>query len=504
VHFNELIRRLESLHTFSLWSGSENLEHTLLKGVTASTKEVRPHFVFAALQGTRVNGEDFIPDAVQAGADVIVSTRQAFEKYSAYFPQVAFIQTPTPALCLAKIAALFYPKAPAHIVAVTGTNGKSSTVEFARQLWDQLGYKSASMGTLGVQSQWFHGEKHLTTPDPVYLHQTLEKLADAGITHLAIEASSHGLDQYRLDGLSLNAGGMTSFSRDHLDYHRTMEAYLHAKGLLFTRLLPPTHGVAVLNADIPEYKSLKEWSKSLKIISYGRHAKDLQIHAITPLTTGQKLDIYIFGHRHHLTLPLIGEFQAYNALCALGLVLSETTLSPEKVIAGLSHLHPPAGRLEFVSRTPKGATVYVDYAHASDAIKTVLQALRKHTSHHLWIVFGAGGGRDPGTRPPMGEAAAQNADHVILTDDNPRFEDPNTIRAQLKEGAPNAHDIADRRQAIAYALQHAQKDDIILVAGKGPEDGQIVQGKTEPFLDRSVILEILGEDNKRGPNHGGR
>lgn len=489
--FSNLLRLLEPLHTFSVWSGSQDFSLIPLRGVTASTQEVKDHFIFTAIQGSRVNGEDFIPEAIKAGADVIVCRREAFEKYGAYYPNAAFIQTPNPALCLAKIAALFYPKAPAHIVAVTGTNGKSSTVEFARQLWDHLGYKSASMGTLGVQSHWFKAEKHLTTPDPVYLHQTLEKLADAGITHLAIEASSHGLDQYRLDGISFKAGGMTSFSRDHLDYHGTLQAYLEAKGLLFTRLLNHSHGVAVLNADIPEYKPLKEWAHGLKIMSYGRQAKDIQIHDITPLSEGQKLDVSVLGHRHEVVIPLIGEFQAYNALCALGLVLSDPAVTAAQALSGLSRLHPPAGRLEFVSRTPKGATVYVDYAHASDAIKTVLQALQKHTTGQLWIVFGAGGGRDPGTRPPMGEAAAKNADHVILTDDNPRFEDPNIIRSQLKQGSPQSHDIADRRQAIAYALHHATKGDIVLVAGKGPEDGQIVQGKTEPFLDRQVILELL-------------
>lgn len=494
MQFNNLVTQLQSMHTFNIWQGHNALFNVTLKGVSASTKDIEANFVFVAIPGTNVNGENFIPEAIQKGALVIVASSKAYTKYSNQFPNVAFIETDNPHLCLAKIAALFYPKAPQHIVAVTGTNGKSSTVEFARQLWDHLGIKAASLGTLGIQSKWFKAEKHLTTPDPVYLHRQLQELHKAGITHLALEASSHGLSQYRLDGLSLKAGGFTSFSRDHLDYHGTMENYLAAKSRLFSDLVAPPQGTAVLNADIPEYNTVKTHANGLHLWRYGRQGQEAQIKKINPLPHGQEMEVSILGQSYTLQLHLMGEFQAYNALCALGMVLSDRMIQPHEAIQALESLRPPAGRLEFVATTAKGAAVYVDYAHAEDAIKTVLQALRKHTEKSLWIVFGAGGGRDPGTRPPMGKAAAQNADHVILTDDNPRFEDPDAIRAQLKQGAPQALDIPDRRQAIAYAVHHAQKGDIILLAGKGPENGQIVQGVTEPFLDAQVILETIQKE----------
>jgi len=493
VQFSKLLAQLKTLRVATLVSSPPPLLATQIKGVTSSTRDLHPHFIFVGIQGTQVNGETFIPEAINKGATVIVASSSACKQYKDLFPQVAFLETDNAKSCLAKIAALFYPKAPAHIVAVTGTNGKSSTVEFARQLWEHLGYKSASMGTLGIQSTWFKAKKHLTTPDPVYLHQSLQALHDKGITHLALEASSHGLTQYRLDGLSFSAAGFTSFSRDHLDYHGTLENYLDAKGRLFSDLLTPSHGVAVLNTDIPEFDALKKRSHGVKILTYGRSGKDLHIKSLIPLPQGQKAELSLLGRPYTITFHLMGEFQVYNALCALGLVLADPEVNVERAIQGLPHLTPPAGRLEFVANTPKGAAVYVDYAHAEDAIQTVLKALKKHTQKQVWIVFGAGGGRDPGTRPPMGKAAADHADQVILTDDNPRFEDPDVIRAQLKQGAPDAHDIPDRRQAIAYALHHAQAGDIILVAGKGPEDGQIVQGKTEPFLDRRVILETIAE-----------
>ncbi len=494
MRFNDLIIKLQALHPFNIWQGSPSLFETDLKGVSSSTKDIHPHFIFVAIQGSTVNGENFIPEAINLGALVIVATKKAYEKYSDQFPQVAFLETENPKLCLSKLAALFYPQSPSRIVAVTGTNGKSSTVDFARQLWEHLDYKSASMGTLGIQSKWFKAEKHLTTPDPVYLHRNLQELQKKGVTHVAVEASSHGLDQHRLDGLSLAAGGFTSFSRDHLDYHGSLENYLASKGRLFSDLLRTSQGTAVLNADIPEFPILEKMSHGLKTFTYGRKGKDLHIKKLTPLSYGQKAELTILGQPYSITLHLMGEFQIYNALCALGLVLSQPKINTERAIQGLEHLRPPAGRLEFIANTPKNAAVYVDYAHAEDAIKTVLQSLRKHTDQSLWLVFGAGGGRDPGTRPPMGEAAARYADHVILTDDNPRFENPNLIRAQLKQGAPHAHEIPDRREAIAYAIQHAQKGDIILVAGKGPEDGQIVQGKTEPFLDSRVILESIKKE----------
>jgi UDP-N-acetylmuramoyl-L-alanyl-D-glutamate--2,6-diaminopimelate ligase len=485
--FNDFLSRLRLSHLFRLWKGDTPLGN--VEGLTSNTAQIKPGFVFVAIQGETVNGETFIPKAIELGASVIVSTEAGYEHYGDQFPNITFLETENPKQCLAHMAALLYPKAPAHIVAVTGTNGKSSVVDFTRQLWEHLGHKAASIGTLGTQSKHFQSKKHLTTPDPVYLHQNLETLVEKGITHVAIEASSHGLDQYRLDGIKCAAGGFTSFSRDHLDYHGTLENYFDAKGRLFDDLLQNAQGVAVLNADIPEFPKLKEKAGDLPLLTYGRQGSDLHIERITPLQHGQKVELSIFEKSYEVTLSLIGEFQVYNALCALGLVLNDIETDIEKALKGLEILKAPPGRLEFIKDTPKGAAVYVDYAHAATAIETVLHALKKHTKGDLWIIFGAGGGRDPGTRPSMGKAAASQANHVILTDDNPRFENADSIRAQLKEGAPHAIDIPNRRSAITYALEKAQKGDLILVAGKGPEDGQIVGDKTEPFLDKSVILD---------------
>ena len=493
MKFNDFITALQRLHPFNLWQGDRHIFDAPLKGITTSTTEVKKDFIFAALKGARVNGEKFIPEAIQRGATIIVTSHQGYQLYSDQFPTVTFIETDNPKLCLSKIATIFYPKMPAVIVAVTGTNGKSSTVEFVRQIWEHLNYRAASIGTLGTVSKHFNAPKHLTTPDPVFLHRTMEDLVGHKISHVAIEASSHGLDQYRLDGLTLSAGGFTSFGHDHLDYHKTLDAYFEAKSTLFSRLLRTHVGVAVLNADIPEYTALKKAAHGLPSLSYGRKGTDLKIERLHPLTTGQQIDLNLLGKTYTLTLPLIGEFQVYNALCALGLVLSDIDVPVDKAVAALETLTPPPGRLELAGTTPTGAPVYVDYAHAASALETVLKTLRTHTKRHLWVVFGAGGERDPSTRKPMGVVAQQHADHVIITDDNPRTEIPEFIRASIKEGAPKALEIADRREAIQYALHQAQKGDMILVARKGPEDGQIYANRIEPFLDSRVIKELLGQ-----------
>lgn len=491
MKFNAFIAALQRLHQFNLWQGDRRIFDAPLKGVTASASEVKEGFIFAALKGARVNGEKFIPEAIQRGAIMIVTSQQGYQLYSDQFPTVTFIETDNPKLCLSKIATLFYPKMPPIIVGVTGTNGKTSTVEFVRQIWEHLKYRAASIGTLGTISNHFKAPKHLTTPDPVFLHRTMEDLVKHKISHVAIEASSHGLDQYRLDGLTLSAGGFTSFGHDHLDYHKTLEAYFEAKSSLFSRLLSAHMGVAVLNADIPEYEALKKAAHGLPCLSYGWKGSDIKIEGLHPLTTGQQIELRLLGKTYTLTLPFIGEFQVYNALCALGLVLSDIDVPVDKAVAALERLSPPPGRLELAGITPTGAPVYVDYAHAASALETVLKTLRTHTKHHLWVVFGAGGERDPSTRKPMGMVAQKYADQVIITDDNPRSETPEFIRAALKEGAPNALDIADRTEAIQYALHQAQKGDMVLVTGKGPEDGQIYANRIEPFLDSRVIQQLL-------------
>lgn len=491
LKFNNLIGSLQKVHPFNLWQGDRKIFDATLQGISASSAEIKPGYVFAALKGTRVNGARFIPDAIDRGAVAIIACPESYHQYSDQFPTVTFIETNNPKLCFALMASLFYPKAPEQIVAVTGTNGKSSTVDFVRQIWEKMGIRAASIGTLGTISKHYKAPKHLTTPDPVFLHQTMQELNKNNITHVAIEASSHGIDQFRLDGLKLSAGGFTSFGHDHLDYHKTLDKYFEAKANLFSRLLKKTLGIAVLNSDIPEFKSLTEASRGLPIISYGHKGKELKINQITPHAKGQSISLSVFEDTYKIDFPLLGDFQIQNALCALGLVLNDIDADIGKAVHALETLQSPPGRLEYIAQTKRGATVYVDYAHAAHAIEMVLKTLRAHTQNQLWIVFGAGGGRDPSTRLEMGKAAAQGADHVIVTDDNPRYEEPALIREAILRGAPKALDIPDRHDAIKYALQHAASGDIILVSGKGPEGGQIYADHIEPFLDKDVILKAL-------------
>ncbi|MEI8320870.1 MAG: UDP-N-acetylmuramoyl-L-alanyl-D-glutamate--2,6-diaminopimelate ligase [Alphaproteobacteria bacterium] len=490
MQLDKFLETVKYPESFTAWSRSKKPLHTFsIESIVDDSRKVTKGSLFVAISGTETKGDTFIPDAISKGATVIAATPDQCKEYALSYPDMCFIETKIPRRFLAFLGAAFYPKQPENIVAVTGTNGKTSVVNFVRQIWEHLGYKAASLGTLGIQSTQFQQQKHLTTPDPLYLHSQLDAMTKKNITHLAMESSSHGLDQHRLDAVHLKAAAFTNLSPDHLDYHKTLEAYLDAKRQLFKRILPP-QGTTVLNADIPEFETLKN-SISSKILTYGRKGAQIHLESLTPLPHGQTLKLRIFGNLYHVNFPLIGEFQVYNALCALGLVLAVNPEKTENAIQILDHLQGIPGRLEFVGSHPNGAPVYVDYAHASGGIETLLKTMRAHIKGDLWVVFGAGGGRDPSTRPLMGKAASAYADHVVITDDNPRFEDPQIIRQQLLKGCPDAIEIPDRPEAINYAIHHLKPQDALVVTGKGPEDGQIIKGVTYPFLDKSVIENIL-------------
>jgi UDP-N-acetylmuramoyl-L-alanyl-D-glutamate--2,6-diaminopimelate ligase len=470
------------------------LDTVEITGITADSRAVKPGFIFAALPGGKVSGVDFIQEAARRGAAGVIApvgTRAETD--------LPIIEDPLPRKLFAQMAAAFYGVQPEIVVAVTGTSGKSSTVSFARQLWASLGLSAASLGTLGIESDPITRYGTLTTADPVELHADLAALAKAGVTRAAMEASSHGLDQYRLDGVRVRAAGFTSFGRDHLDYHATTESYLAAKIRLFAEVLQPG-GVAVLNADIPEYAQLRAAAEGAghPVLSYGRHGHDLKILKRTPTPTGQSVTLNLFGGEFAVDFPLAGEFQLMNALCALGMVIATETadlaaVEPARFVGGLERLTGVRGRLERVATLPNGASVYVDYAHKPDALVAVLEALRPHPTGRLVIAFGCGGDRDPGKRPIMGEIAIRLADRVIVTDDNPRTEDPAAIRAAVMAGAPGAIEIGDRAEAIAAGIRELKAGDIFVVAGKGHEQGQIVGKTIRPFDDAGVVRAAVAE-----------
>ncbi|MEZ5918662.1 MAG: UDP-N-acetylmuramoyl-L-alanyl-D-glutamate--2,6-diaminopimelate ligase [Alphaproteobacteria bacterium] len=467
-------------------------------GLSADSRAVKPGYLFAALPGSAVDGRDYIPDAVRNGATVILAPEGTVLSEEACAAGVMLVTDARPRRAFALLAARFYGHQPETIAGVTGTNGKSSTVHFVRQLWEALGHKAASLGTLGIEGTGVKHAGSMTTPDPVTLHADLAALAEKGITHLAMEASSHGLDQYRLDGVRVKAAGFTNLSRDHLDYHRDMDAYRAAKARLFTEILEPD-GIAVLNADVPEYETLEHICKErqIRIIAYGRAAgvSGLRLVSLEPLPQGQEIEIEFEGMAKKFVLPLIGEFQAMNALCALGLVVAECpgdAAYMERALQALEALKPVSGRLQPVSGHPSGAAVYVDYAHTPDALSHALRALRPHTDGRLVCLFGCGGDRDHGKRPLMGEVAVKLADQVIVTDDNPRSEDPASIRREILGGAPGALEVEGRAKAIQVALEGLEAGDVLLIAGKGHERGQIFADRTEPFDDVEEAEKAIG------------
>jgi UDP-N-acetylmuramoyl-L-alanyl-D-glutamate--2,6-diaminopimelate ligase len=466
-----------------------------IAGITADSRAVGPGFLFAALLGTRFDGRRFAGEAAARGAAAVLTDDAGALNLSRQEREhVAIVVDANPRRRLALLAARFYGAQPPTIAAVTGTNGKTSVVHFTRQIWSAAGYFAASLGTLGVvtRSSWRPGA--LTTPDPTALHGELSSLAKEGVTHLAIEASSHGLAQYRLDGLSVAAAAFTNLTRDHLDYHHDMADYRAAKERLFTALLVPGRP-AVLNRDSDESPRLMALCREHchPVVGYGADAvADLQLVATHPSEHGQDIVIATFGERHRFFLPLLGRFQAMNALAALGLGIS-TGVPVAAGITALATLTPVPGRMQFVGRGAAGGGIVVDYAHTPDALATVLAALRPHTPRRLVVLFGAGGDRDPGKRPLMGRVAASAADRVYVTDDNPRSEEPAAIRRAILTAATGAIEIGNRRQAIATAIAELGPGDILVIAGKGHETGQIIANVTIPHDDAEVARELIEE-----------
>lgn len=465
--------------------GSADIEIT---GLTADSRAVAPGFVFAALPGSRVDGQAFVTQAIEAGAVAVLLPEGA----PLPIGDIAVVSARRPRRAFALMAARFHGRQPETVCAVTGTNGKTSTAVFTQQLWAALSQQACALGTLGIVGGGLDRPGALTTPDPERLHALLAEMAGAGCTHLCLEASSHGLDQHRLDGVGVSAAAFTNLSRDHLDYHGTMEAYLAAKTRLFTDVLAPG-GVAVLNADAAEYPALKAAATGAghRCISYGQAGHDVRLEHREPSGTGQLLHLRVMGQRYRVTLPLAGGFQTLNALAALGLVLAAGA-EPAAATHALESLSGVAGRLEAVGQTAEGAAVFVDYAHTPDALETVLLALRPHARHRLAVVFGCGGDRDRGKRPQMGAIAARLADTAIVTDDNPRTEDAAAIRAEIIAAKPAAlREVADRRAAIAEAIAGLGTGDVLVIAGKGHETGQTVGTTVLPFDDAAEARAAL-------------
>jgi UDP-N-acetylmuramoyl-L-alanyl-D-glutamate--2,6-diaminopimelate ligase len=458
-----------------------------IAGISADSRGVRPGELFVAVAGAKTDGLNFIPQALAAGAAAIMAERPPPGPLPA---GVAFIKVDDVRRALALAAAKFFPRQPRVIAAVTGTSGKTSVVAFMRQIWAALGHAAASIGTVGLVSPQREVYGSLTTPDPVALHRSLDQLAGEGVTHLAIEASSHGLDQRRLDGVRVAAGGFTNLSRDHLDYHPTLEAYLAAKLRLFTDLIEPG-GAAVVAADHEEAEIVATAARrrDLRLVTVGRRGQGIRLVESMIEGFAQVLALEHGGREYRVRLPLPGEFQVDNALVAAGLVIT-TGADPSATFAALGNLKGAKGRLELVGER-NGAPIFVDYAHKPDALAKALQALRPYAKRRLVVVFGCGGDRDQGKRPMMGAIAAKLADRVVVTDDNPRSENPAAIRAAILEAAPGALEIGDRREAIGRSIEDLRRGDVLLIAGKGHETGQIIGKQVLPFSDHEAVAAAL-------------
>ncbi|MGA7810201.1 UDP-N-acetylmuramoyl-L-alanyl-D-glutamate--2,6-diaminopimelate ligase [Bradyrhizobium sp.] len=453
------------------------------------SRAVKPGALFFALAGSRTDGARFIDAALAAGAVAV-----AGDHAPPGGCRRPFVTTPNPRRALALAAAKFYPRQPATVAAVTGTSGKTSVAAFARQIWQRLGYDSASIGTIGLVSPQRTVYGSLTTPDPIALHRQLDEIARDGVTHLAFEASSHGLDQYRLDGVRIAAGGFTNLSRDHMDYHPDVAHYLAAKLRLFRDLIAPG-GAAVISADHDCSEQVIDTARvrGLVLMTIGCKGDGAGegIRLVEAVIDGfaQRLTLQHRGRKTAIRLPLVGGFQVENALVAAGLAIG-TGSPPDAVFASLEHLEGAKGRLERVGER-NGAPIFVDYAHKPDALAKALQALRPYARRKLVVVFGAGGDRDPGKRPLMGAIAIENADSVIITDDNPRSERPETIRAAILSAAQGASEIGDRAGAIRFAIDHLEEGDALLIAGKGHETGQIIGERVLPFSDHDAVASAL-------------
>ncbi|WP_050628353.1 UDP-N-acetylmuramoyl-L-alanyl-D-glutamate--2,6-diaminopimelate ligase [Bradyrhizobium viridifuturi] len=470
-----------------------SVDATVVGGLAVDSRAVKPGDLFFALAGSKTDGARFIDAAIAAGAVAIAGDHP---------PQVPlgvpFVATPNPRRALALAAARFYPRQPATIAAVTGTSGKTSVAAFTRQIWQRLDHSSASIGTIGLVSDKRTVYGSLTTPDPIALHRQLDEITRDGVTHLAFEASSHGLDQYRLDGVRIAAGGFTNLSRDHMDYHPDVAHYLNAKLRLFRDLVADS-GAAVISVDHDCSAEVIDAARvrGLRIITVGRKGDaDEGIKLTDAAIEGfaQKLVIAHRGRNYAIRLPLVGEFQIENALVAAGLAIG-TGSAADDVFGSLEHLEGAKGRLEFVGER-NGAPIFVDYAHKPDALAKALQALRPYAKRRLVVIFGAGGDRDAGKRPIMGAIAAENADQIIVTDDNPRSEKPEAIRAAIMATAKGAREIGDRAEAIRAGIAGLEPGDALVVAGKGHEVGQIVGGTTLPFSDHEAVAAALAAEGK--------
>ncbi|MCH7865477.1 MAG: UDP-N-acetylmuramoyl-L-alanyl-D-glutamate--2,6-diaminopimelate ligase [Proteobacteria bacterium] len=460
-----------------------------ITGLTCDSRRVEPGFLFAALPGTRLDGRDFIADALASGAAAVLAPLgTALEGAVEGVPLLTDVN---PRRQYALMAANFFETQPDTIAAVTGTNGKTSVVTFLNQIWSGLGHKAASAGTLGIVAEGFENRGNLTTPDSVDLHRNLRDLARFGVTRLALEASSHGLHQHRLDGVRVTIAGFTNLSRDHLDYHGTMEDYLNAKLRLFTEILS-ADGTAVINTDASAAGVIEAAcrDRGLRIMGYGLSADDVRLEKAETLSDGCRLDLTVAGKAYRVTLPLLGDFQASNALSALTLALASGA-DPDAAVGQLEHLTGVPGRVQLAGRHPNGAPVYVDYAHTPAALESMLAALRPHTDKRLCLVFGCGGDRDPGKRAEMGEIASRLADVVIVTDDNPRTEAAAAIRRQIMAGCPEARETGDRARAITEGVEGLKPGDLLVVAGKGHERGQVIGNEILPFDDTGAVRDVL-------------
>ncbi len=468
-------------------------------GLAVDSRDVKDGYLFAALPGTRMHGAEFIEYALRMGAAAILTDMDGAEiaRDALDGSPAAVVIAADPRQTLAFCAALWFEKQPDTMVAVTGTNGKTSVASFVRRIWQLLGHPAVNLGTTGVEGDWQSPLAH-TTPEPITLHRALASATEAGIEHAAMEASSHGLAQRRLDGVNLRAAGFTNFTQDHLDYHENFEAYFDAKAGLFARVLPED-GIAVINIDDARGIDMLAIARARgqEIVTVGRgDGADMALLAQRFDAGGQDVRIRFGGETFQTRLNLIGGFQAENVMIAAGLAIASGAV-PDRVFPVLAELETVRGRMQLVATRANGAAVYVDYSHTPDAVATAAQALRPHVMGRLVAIIGAGGDRDPGKRPLMGAAAAEHADVVIVTDDNPRTEDPALIRAAILEGAPEAVDVADRAEAILRGVDAVGPGDALLICGKGHETGQIVGTTVFPFDDaEQASVAVAALDGK--------
>jgi len=457
-----------------------------VEGLTCDSREVKPGFVFAALPGTVTDGRKYIESALEKGASAILSTE-------GLDLAVPYLGSEEPRLTYAKMAAKLYAGQPETLVAMTGTNGKSSTVEFLRQIWAYAGQQAACFGTLGVQAPKGYRPLTHTTPDAVALHMTLSELTDEGVTHAAMEASSHGLDQYRLDAVKVTAAGFTNLTQDHFDYHTDAEDYFLAKARLFTELTSANAPVVINTNDEYGQRLVKMCEeRGQDVMQVGWSGQDIRIDEVMPRASSQIVTLVVKGERYKIELPLAGEFQVLNAISALGLAMV-TGVEKDMALEALESLYGVAGRMERAGQTTDGAPIFVDFAHTEDGLDKLLRSVRPHTMGRIIVAFGCGGDRDPDKRPKMGRVAAKLADDIIVTDDNPRTEEAATIRKAVLAGCPDATEIGDRATAIREGIKRLGPQDCLVIAGKGHEQGQIVGTKVIPFSDVEQVKLALKE-----------